>query len=107
MDPGTKLGPYEITEQLGAGGMGQVCRARDTVGGFLSDVPWRADQLGIRLWIGRVQTREKPVGTREPTFRVATPSESREDMCPAVMIVISGCTGRLPVATSSPVSALR
>jgi len=50
--PGTRLGPYEILAPLGAGGMGEVFRAKDT-------------RLGLRLQVSAILHAEFPDSTSQ------------------------------------------
>ena len=46
---GSRIGPYEITSQIGAGGMGVVFRAHDTkLGGMLQSKFFQKPLLRIR-----------------------------------------------------------
>ena len=49
LTPGTRLGPYEIISQIGAGGMGEVCRARDTRLGRIVAVKVSKEQFTERF----------------------------------------------------------
>src|SRR5689334_7032889 len=47
--PGTRLGPYEILEPIGAGGMGEVAKARDTRLDRIVAVKISAEQFSDRF----------------------------------------------------------
>jgi serine/threonine protein kinase len=56
LSPGARLGPYEILSAIGAGGMGEVHRARDTrlsaivaIGVFPEARTGAAMTIGLRL----------------------------------------------------------
>ena len=61
LSAGDRLGPYEILAPIGAGGMGDVCRARDT----------RLDrEIEQHQNIGMLQRRHRFALTREACQRL-------------------------------------
>src|SRR5687768_5212453 len=69
--PGTRLGPYEIVSSLGAGGMGEVYRARDT-------------RLGRHVAIKVLATTASNIASRERFEREArtVSALSHPNICP-------------------------
>ena len=60
--PGVRLGPYEILAPLGAGGMGEVYRARDTrLGREVAVKVLPADVSGAEDWRQRLQREAKAI----------------------------------------------
>jgi serine/threonine protein kinase len=60
--PGTRLGPYEVQAAIGAGGMGEVYRARDTK--LHRDIALRPDGTVKMLDFGLAKALE-PVGVMQ------------------------------------------
>src|SRR3982750_3128121 len=47
---GTKLGPHEIVAPIGAGGMGEVYRAKDTRGNAATRLTFYTSEEAVPLW---------------------------------------------------------
>lgn len=105
LEPGTKLGPYEILSPLGAGGMGEVYRARDTRLGRDVAVKVLPDHLSTQPEIrARFEREAKTVSSlNHPNICTLFDVGTEGDTAYLVMELIEGDTlaariGRDPIA---------
>ena len=77
LSPGMKLGPYEILAAIGAGGMGEVYKAKDTRLDWINletgaRAPWQIltppDPVGIARSVDRLKSF---LQTLSPDFAIA------------------------------------
>ena len=80
LEPGTRLGPYELTGFIGAGGMGQVYRARDT-------------RLGREVAIKTVAADAAPLGAARRLAKEARHISSLEHPNICTVYEIGECHG--------------
>ncbi len=103
LSPGQRLGPYEITAPLGAGGMGGVSRARDTN----LDREVAVDVLPVRLAedeeaLARFERAAKVVAALSNARILAIHDFGREgETAYAVMELLEGETLRQRLAAST------
>ena len=113
LEPGTTLGPYDITAQIGVGGMGEVYRARDTK--LDRDVAIKvlpASLAGDPERIARFQREAKTLAAlNHPNIAQIHGLEESEGVKALVMELVEGPTledriaqGAIPVDEALPIA---
>ena len=113
LTPGTRLGPYEVTAQIGVGGMGEVYRARDTK--LDRDVAIKvlpASLAGDPERIARFQREAKTLASlNHPNIAQIHGLEESEGIKALVMELVEGPTledriaqGAIPVDEALPIA---
>ena len=113
LTPGNRLGPYEITEQIGIGGMGEVYRARDVNLGrdvAIKVLPEAFAQDADRL--ARFEREAKTLASlSHPNIAIVHGFEKTGDVRALVMELVEGPTladriaqGAIPIDEALPIA---
>ena len=94
MQPGTRLGPYEVVAPLGAGGMGEVYRARDTrLGREVAIKLLRVEVAGDAERVKRFENEARTVASlSHPNILALYDVGSHEGQPYLVTELLEGCT---------------
>jgi Tol biopolymer transport system component len=111
--PGTRLGPYEITGQIGAGGMGEVYRATDTTLGRQVAIKVLPDAIAQDPErVARFEREARTLATlNHPNIAIVHGFEKGDGVRTLVMELVEGPTladrlaqGALPVDEALPIA---